>query len=107
MNKLQTSIGKDAAIALYESGWWKDKSAHDIVQFQLFTAELSMPFDVFHKATQDALSRPVWTHEFADAELLAKEFLGERSAPTFNEIIEMIPAGKSEETMNEKFGGIR
>ncbi len=90
----QHSIGKEAAIKLGESGWWKEKTAREIVQFQLFTTELSMPFGDFHGAMESALGRPVWTHEFASCDNLRREFLGESTAPTMQEIIELIPAEK-------------
>ena len=53
-----------------------------------------MPFSVFHEAVEKVLDRPVWTHEFALPERLRAEMLGERSAPTFKEILDLIPAEK-------------
>ena len=86
---------KDQAIALFDSGWWKNKTARQIVGFQLFESRLCMPFGEFHKAVEEAFGRPVWTHEFGlNYEGLKKEFLGEASAPTIEEIIEMIPEAK-------------
>jgi hypothetical protein len=85
---------KEQAIQLANSGWWKSLSAHDIVMFQLFQDRLCMDFGDFHKAVAEVLGRGVWTHEFAKPELLRKEFLGDRPAPTMIEIIEMIPAEK-------------
>jgi hypothetical protein len=88
-------LTKKKAIALYESGWWRDLDARSIVKFQLFEELLCMPFDEFHKAIEEALGRPVWTHEFGrNWEGLQKEFLGEAGRPTLQEIIEMIPAEK-------------
>jgi hypothetical protein len=89
------SIGKDAAVALAESEWWKDKSAKEIVAFQLFTEELCMPFGDFHKALEDSLGRPVWTHELGlNLAGIQAEFLGEAKAPTFAEILNLIPEDK-------------
>lgn len=87
---------KEHAIALYESGWWKDKSPHSICMFQLFEERLCMPFGDYQMAVEKALGRPVWTHEFGSAgtEQLRKEFLGERAAPTFEEICGLIPEAK-------------
>jgi len=31
--KQQHSIGREAAVALGESGWWKDKTPREIVEF--------------------------------------------------------------------------
>ena len=88
------SIGYDAAIDLANSGWWKEKTAEEIVRFQLFIEELSMPFAEFHKAVEDVLKRPVWTHEFADFGRLQEELLGERPPPSFVDIMDMIPKEK-------------
>ena len=89
------SIGKEAAIALAQSGWWKDKSPRDICRVQLFTAELCMDFGDFHKAVEDCLGRPVFTHEFGlNISGIVAEFLGVGESPTFAEIVEMIPAEK-------------
>lgn len=87
---------RDHAIELSATGWWKDKSARSICMFQLFEERMCMPFSEFHKAVEDALGRPVWTHEFGSAGItgLQKELLGERPAPTFEEICELIPEAK-------------
>jgi hypothetical protein len=89
------SIGKEKAIKLYETEWWKEKSYREIAEFQLFTAELSCPFDVFHEAVEKSLGRPVFTHEFGlNYGGICKEFLGEKEPPTMNEILHMIPQEK-------------
>jgi hypothetical protein len=87
---------RDQALQLVATEWWEGKSAYDICLFQLFEERLCMPFDVFHKAVEDALGRPVWTHEFGSAGIvgLQKELLGQRAAPTFEEICELIPEAK-------------
>ena len=89
------SIGKEKAIELYETEWWKEKSYREIAEFQLFTAELCCPFDVFHEAVEKSLGRPVFTHEFGlNYGEICKEFLGEKEPPTMNEILHMIPKEK-------------
>lgn len=89
------SIGKEKAIQLYETEWWKEKSYHEIAEFQLFTKELSCPFDVFHEAVEKSLGRPVFTHEFGlNYDGICREFLGEKESPTMNEILHMIPQEK-------------
>lgn len=52
-----------------------------------------MPFDVFHKAVEDTLGRPVFTHEFAGTSIM-EELRGEKAAPTFEEIMNLIPVEK-------------
>lgn len=59
------SIGKEAAMSLYESRWWEGKSAIEIAVTQLQIVELITEFGVFHAAVEEALGRPVFTHEFA------------------------------------------
>lgn len=89
------SIGKEKAIQLYETEWWKERSYREIAEFQLFTAELSCPFDVFQEAVEKSLGRPVFAHEFGlNYGGICKEFLGEKKPPTMNEILHMIPQEK-------------
>lgn len=89
------SIGKQKAIALFDSGWWKGKPAKEIATFQFFTDELCMPFDIFHEALEKAIGRPVWTHELVlGHDGIAKELRGEKEAPTMEEIINLIPEDK-------------
>lgn len=90
----QKTIGKDAAIALYEAKWWEGRTAREIAEFQFSVAELCCPFDVLQKAVETALDRPVFTHEFAFVEELYKELMGEREAPSFQEILDLIPEEK-------------
>ena len=66
----------------------------ELFLFQIHQNKLCMPFDVFHEATEIALGRPVWTHEFAKPKELLKEFLGQINRPTFKDIIEKFPKDK-------------
>lgn len=88
---------KQEAIRLAESGWWKDRSAEDIVSFQLFEEKLCMDFGDFHQAVEKALGRPVWTHEFAFIHKpggLRDEFLKNAPQRTFEEVMNLIPPDK-------------
>jgi hypothetical protein len=88
-------ITKEEAMRLYESGWWEDKTPREIAMFQMFTRRLCLPFGEFQKAVEEALGRPVWTHEFGlNLDGLKKELLGEAPAPTFAEICALIPPEK-------------
>ncbi len=87
-------LTEEQAIALAQSEFWHDMTAKQIAEFQLHTDRLCMPFDVFHKAVEDALGRSVWTHEFAFREKLCAELSGEASSPTFQQILELIPEEK-------------
>lgn len=91
----QKSIGRDAAIALADSKWWVGKSARDVVRVQLFTAECCMDFGVFQGLLEEVLGRPVFTHELGmNFDGVVQEFLGERDAPTLDEIVNLIPESK-------------
>jgi hypothetical protein len=89
------SIGKKAAVRLAELKWWEGKTPREICNVQLFVTELCCPFEVIHKATEEALGRPVYSHEFGlNYEGLVAEFLGVKPPPTLQEIVEMIPEEK-------------
>ena len=78
MEYKQKSIGRDAAIKLAESRWWKNGvfSSSQIVSVQLFTKELCMDFSDFHVAIEECLGRQVFTHEFGtNLKELIDEFL--------------------------------
>lgn len=90
-------VTKEEAIKIYESGLWQDWTHEERVKFQLYQSKLTMPFDVFHEAVTIVLGRSVYTHEFAGQEgksALQSEFEGKRPAPTFDEILAMIPGDK-------------
>lgn len=101
------------AIALAKTGWWKGQNPRKIVLFQLWQPRLCMDFGDFHQAVEEALGRSVWTHEFVDYASLKKEFLGDKPAPTIEEIFDVIPADKriilnlkeSEDTEGEEWKG--
>ena len=85
---------REQAIKLYESGWWEPLGHPERAMFQMFEPLLCMPFAVFHEAVEKTLGRPVFTHEFAYPDSLRQEMLGERKAPTLDEIIALIPEDK-------------
>ena len=82
------------AIAFAESGVWKGWTSRQIAEFQMEQRRLCVPMDVFHKAIEEALGRPVFTHEFAFWDSLRKELFGEKPAPTLEEVINLIPEEK-------------
>lgn len=95
MKTKQNSIGKEAAIKLGGSNWWHGLSAREIASFQLFTTEMCLPFGEFHKALEESLARPAWTHELGmNFDGIVAEFLGEKDAPTMEEILNLIPEEK-------------
>ena len=62
----------------FKSGWWENKIAREIVDFQLYEDRLCCPFGIFHGALEQVLGRPVFTHEFADSKALREEYEGKR-----------------------------
>jgi hypothetical protein len=88
-------ITREQAVELAESGFWEDMDFRQRAEFQMWAVKLSMPFEVFHEAVEKTLGRPVYTHEFGlDWEGVYRELLGERPAPTFEEIVNLIPEEK-------------
>lgn len=82
---------KDKAIRLAESRFWERLTTEQIVTFQLFTERLCVDFPVFHKAVEEFLGHPVFTHEFAFPEILIADYLTKRPRPTREEIVALIP----------------
>jgi len=94
MNRFcKEQITKKTAILLFNMEWWKTCTPEEIVSFQLFQKRLCMPFDEYHKTMEKVLNRSVWTHEFAYQEELVKEYLGEKSMPSFDDIVGLLPKG--------------
>lgn len=87
-------LTQEQAIRLYQSGEWKDWTDDEVVKVQLFQDRLCIPFDHFHQAIEKVLDRPVWTHEFAFRDNLIAEYQKERPAPTFEDILNLIPKDK-------------
>jgi hypothetical protein len=86
---------RDEAVALYESQFWKTTPHEDIAKFQLMADRLCVPFKVFHEALEKALGRPVFTHEFGlNREGMIKELFHGAPAPTWEEIINLLPKDK-------------
>jgi hypothetical protein len=92
--RCKRQLTREEAIALHDSNAWEVMTDRQIVLLQLFQECLCVPFGRFHQAIEAELGRPVWTHEFARWDEIAKEFLGEREAPTFAEILDIIPVEK-------------
>lgn len=95
MKHQRQSLGRDKAIALYKTDWWKTKTHREIAEFQMLTDELCCPFGVFHEALEKAIGRPVFTHELAlNPDGIAGELFGGKPAPSFEDILNLIPKEK-------------
>jgi len=89
------TITQEQAIALAKSEFWKEMTHEEIAKFQMINKRLCMPFEVFHEALEKALGRSVWTHELGvNFDGLADELFDGAPAPSFEEIVEMIPENK-------------
>lgn len=58
----QISIGRDRAVAMPDN-WWHGRSNAEVAIIQMSVEELMMPFADFHHCLENALCRPVFTHE--------------------------------------------
>lgn len=86
---------REEALALIDTKWWESRNSREIALFQFNEPRLCMPFALFHAAVEKTLGRPVWTHEFAmNYDGLKRELNGEQPAPSFAEILDLIPAEK-------------
>ena len=72
-------LSAEESLRIAETHWWKDDSWDplELAYLQLHQDRLCMDFGDFHGLVEKALGRPVWTHEFADADHLRKELAGE------------------------------
>ena len=74
---------REQAVKLAKTNWWKDIRCDLIVGFQLFESRLCMDFGDFQLATEKAIARPVWTHEFGPGvDGIKQEFLAKYPART-------------------------
>lgn len=69
---------REEALAKAATRWWETATAREIFEFQVAEPLLCVPFDVYHKAAEDTLGRPVFTHEFAKPQWLLEELAGRR-----------------------------
>lgn len=96
MKNTDHMLTKEQAIAFADDELWKPMTHEQRAAFQMNQRLLCMPFDVFHEAVEKTLGRPVWTHEFGlNREGLEAELAGMCVAPSFDEIVAMLPAEKT------------
>jgi hypothetical protein len=88
-------LTKDEAVAFAESKSYEGMSYRQIAEFQINQKCLCMPFSKFHEAVEKTLDRPVFTHEFGmNYDGIKAEIMDGKEAPSFEEIIGLIPKGK-------------
>lgn len=72
-NPSYSNLTEEAAVALYNTGWWTDFTAVQIAEFQLMEPRLCLPIDVYYPALQEALHRTVWNTELCNPGKLITE----------------------------------
>lgn len=82
---------REEAIEFAREGNWKALTPAERGLLQLRQDCLCMDFSAFHEGIQALLGRPVWTHEFADADLLWDEYQGVAEKPDMAAIIAKLP----------------
>lgn len=88
-------LTKTQAIAFSENKCWEGWSHREIAEFQIMQDKLCMDFSAFHEAVEKTVGRPVYTHEFGmNRDGLIKEIFEGAPAPTFEDILSMIPEEK-------------
>lgn len=92
---MASNLTYEQAVELAESEFWKDMTPRHIAEFQMMEDRLCMPFSVFQEAMEKTLGRSVFTHEFGlNRQGLMEELFGGKPAPTFQEIVDLIPEAK-------------
>ena len=95
MTKQTQELTRKQAIAIAENESWKPLTYRQRADLQLRGKRLCMPMSVFHEAVENALGRPVFTHEFGtNWEGLEAELFDGKEPPSFQEILDMIPRDK-------------
>lgn len=85
-------LTKKQAIAFNKNKLWKNLTDRQRAEFQIEQELLCMPFKIWQEAMEKTLGRGVYTHEFAlNLEGLKAELYKDKQAPTFEEILALIP----------------
>ena len=90
MNSEERKRNIEKAKAKYKEAWWESDDLKVLFLGQIQEKILLMDFSKFHKATEQALERPVWTHEFAEPEKLLGEYNKERPKATMVDVLDKI-----------------
>jgi hypothetical protein len=78
------------AQAKYTFPWWESNDPTILTWHQLNEPILLVEFSKFHHATEMALGRPVWTHEFANVDSLKAEFQNKIPKATFEDVVNKV-----------------
>lgn len=95
MAEIPRSIGYERAMKLVATKWWETATPREIAHLQLWRRECICPLSLFVDSLSPALGRPVMHHELGcDWDGLCLELIGERDAPTMQQIVGLIPEDK-------------
>jgi hypothetical protein len=95
MNHQVTQLTQEEAVNAYETEAWRNWAPEVRASFQLYQDRLCMPIGVFMESLSQALGRPVFTHELAFPSELKAELEGRKGAPTFEDIVNLLPKEKT------------
>jgi len=84
---VRMQVTKEQAIKLAKNYDWSKLDDIPKFLFQISQDKLCMEFRYFHKATEKALGRSVWTHEFAKPKILLEEFFKLRDKAGLRDIM--------------------
>lgn len=84
---------REEAIQFGEEKRWESMTPTERGLFQLRQDNLCMPFEKAHEGVTSLLARPVYTHEFANPDMLWDEYQGLIPAPDLEAIIAKLPSG--------------
>lgn len=91
---LTEDLAQETAVALYEASWWKSFGLQESAVLQLHQDRLCMPINKFKEALSFAFGRTIFSHELRDPDRLKAELSSLKKAPTFQEVLDMIPLEK-------------
>ena len=91
---MSSRLSRAAAVALYDSGFWRFLNAEERACLQLKEDRMCMPFSVFHAAVEVCLQRRVHVTEYLRPGSLLKELAGDGPGPRMEDILELVPQEK-------------
>ena len=90
----ETQLNEEQAIKMYDSNVWKNWTPEQVVRVQLFQECLCVNFGHFQNCLEQVLGRSVFTHELAYRDNIVLEYLEAKKAPTFDDIMNLLPENR-------------
>lgn len=92
---MRDEMSKETAVAIHDSGAWRKLGIVERAKLQLQQPRLCMPFSEFHKAVEQSIGRPVWTHEFIEPKSLLAEIEPCNKRATLADVLGKLPTDKT------------